>query len=109
MVSRKLFSNSVFGFLILPPSLTNSAACRSFVSSSAVNGRAPFWGFLPGFAPSHVAFFPQDVAKDMVAKINALLPQMKPVGLSEKFLYLLNSNMYLIPQKSSKLGLFTNK
>src|ERR1700687_1284289 len=33
-------------------------------------------------APSHVAFFPQDVAKDMVAKINALLPQMTPVSLS---------------------------
>jgi ATP-dependent Clp protease ATP-binding subunit ClpA len=33
-------------------------------------------------APSHVPFFPQDVAKDLVVKINALLPQMKPVGLS---------------------------
>lgn len=39
-------------------------------------------GTLLNKAPSHIPFFPQDVAKNLVTRIKALLPQMKPVGLS---------------------------
>ena len=39
-------------------------------------------GTLLNKAPSHPPFFTEEVAKNLVTRINELLPQMEPVGLS---------------------------
>lgn len=39
-------------------------------------------GTLLNKAPSHTPFFTEEVAKNLVTRINELLPQMEPVGLS---------------------------
>lgn len=39
-------------------------------------------GTLLNNSPSHIPFFPEEVAKNLVTRIDELLPQIKPVGLS---------------------------
>lgn len=39
-------------------------------------------GTLLNKSPSHIPFFPEKVAKDLVTRIDQLLPQITPVGLS---------------------------
>lgn len=39
-------------------------------------------GTLRNNSPSHIPFFPEELAKDLVTRIDQLLPQIKPVGLS---------------------------
>lgn len=39
-------------------------------------------GTLLNNSPSHIPFFPEEVAKHLVIRIDELLPQIKPVGLS---------------------------